>query len=82
MTRTLAALLLVGSLTACGRTAGAGSSSTIPSPKDATRGGWDLIPVPEGWYQIATKCDHGNRLYAANGVAVVPADPTCKEGAR
>lgn len=45
----------------------------------------DIVTMPDGFSNVATKCDHGNRLYVAfhgdgsyAAVAVVPADPTCK----
>lgn len=59
--------------------------------KDAPRSGSDngqpadLVRMPDGFSNMATKCDHGNRVYvvyhgdsAYGTVAVVPADPTCK----
>jgi hypothetical protein len=45
----------------------------------------DVIEAPDGFSNLATKCDHGNRLYIGYhgdlpyaAIAVVPADPTCK----
>ena len=47
----------------------------------------DVIAMPDGFSNLATKCDHGNRIYvlfksnsAYGAVAIVPNDPTCKEG--
>lgn len=47
--------------------------------------GADIITNPDGFSNVATKCDHGNRLYVAfhsnspyAGIAVVAQDPTCK----
>ena len=44
----------------------------------------DIIEMPDGFNNLATKCDHGNRLYvsyhgdkAYGFVATVPQDPTC-----
>lgn len=44
----------------------------------------DLVTFPDGFSNIATKCDHSNRVYTvyhANSpyaaLAVVPNDPTC-----
>ncbi|WP_207935989.1 hypothetical protein [Actinomadura sp. KC216] len=44
----------------------------------------DLIRMPDGFSNAATKCDHGNRIYVAYhgenpyaAIAVVPGDPTC-----
>jgi hypothetical protein len=69
----------------------AGCDSKLTEPfKDAPRSGKDngapadLIRMPDGFSNAATKCDHGNRLYIAYhgdypyaAIAVVPADPTC-----
>lgn len=45
----------------------------------------DLVRMPDGFSNVATKCDHGNRLYTAYhgdnkyaAIAVVPADPSCR----
>lgn len=45
----------------------------------------DTITMPDGFSNVATKCDHGNRVYvvfksdaAYGSVAVVPNDPSCK----
>lgn len=58
--------------------------------RDAPRGATnsapaDVIEMPDGFSNAATKCDHGNRLYVLfkgdqpyGAVAVVPQDPTCK----
>ncbi|MCM1977173.1 hypothetical protein [Streptomyces sp. G1] len=59
--------------------------------KDAPRSGTDngapadVIRMPDGFSNAATKCDHGNRLYIAYhgdspyaAVAVVAQDPTCR----
>lgn len=58
--------------------------------KDAPRSGVDngqpadLIRMPDGFSNAATKCDHGNRVYVAyhgdspyGAIAVVANDPTC-----
>lgn len=44
----------------------------------------DIITDADGFSNIATKCDHGNRLYMAYhgsdpyaAITVVPKDPTC-----
>jgi len=46
----------------------------------------DIVTMPDGFSNLATKCDHGNRVYVAYhsnspyaGVAVVPQDPTCNK---
>ena len=59
--------------------------------KDAPRGKTnegvaDLVTMPDGFSNWATKCDHGNRIYAAYhgeqgpfaAGMVVPQDPTCR----
>lgn len=58
--------------------------------KDAPRSGQDngepadLIRMPDGFSNAATKCDHGNRIYIAYhgdsayaSIAVVPNDESC-----
>jgi hypothetical protein len=78
----MTAVLLTASLAGC-------SKFTEPF-KDAPRSGVDngqpadLIRMPDGFSNAATKCDHGNRIYvsyhgdsAYAAIAVVPADPTC-----
>lgn len=79
----VAALSLVG-LSGCGI-----GKMTEPF-KDAPRSGVengdpaDLVRMPDGFSNAATKCDHGNRIYtlfhgdgAYGSIAVVPNDPTC-----
>ena len=46
----------------------------------------DVVTMPDGFSNLATKCDHGNRVYVAfkgdqnrAAVAVVAEDPTCRE---
>lgn len=59
--------------------------------KDAPRSGidnntpMDVVNGSDGFSNLGTKCDHGNRVYVAYhgnsnyaAVAVVPQDPTCK----
>lgn len=48
----------------------------------------DVIEMPDGFSNAATKCDHGNRVYVlfksdANygAISVVPNDPTCSNEA-
>jgi hypothetical protein len=45
----------------------------------------DVIEMPDGFNNLATKCDHGNRVYvtyhgdsAYGAPAVVKGDPTCR----
>jgi len=74
--------------------AGCSAKGTEPF-KDAPRSGTDngnpadLIRMPDGFSNAATKCDHGNRLYIAYhgdsayaAIAVVPGDPSCQGGTR
>jgi hypothetical protein len=70
--------------------AGCGDKYTEPF-KDAPRthndngAPADLIRMPDGFSNVATKCDYGNRIYIAYhggnayaSVAVVPQDPSCQ----
>jgi hypothetical protein len=69
--------------------AGCGAKYTEPF-KDAPRSGVvnneaaDLITMPDGFSNAATKCDHKNRIYVVyhgdnpyGTIFVVPNDPTC-----
>jgi len=45
----------------------------------------DTVTMPDGFSNLATKCDHGNRVYVAYhgdsayaSIYVVANDPTCK----
>lgn len=47
----------------------------------------DVIAMPDGFNNLATKCDHGNRIYVSfhsdasyAAVAVVAHDPSCAAG--
>lgn len=82
----LGAIVALGVLaTACGMT----SKYTEPyhdAPRGATnKDAADVIEMPDGFSNAATKCDHGNRVYVIykndnlyGSIAVVPGDPTCK----
>lgn len=44
----------------------------------------DIVTMPDGFSNLATKCDNGNRIYVAfkgndnrAAISVVAADPTC-----
>jgi len=46
----------------------------------------DILSFPDGFSNVATKCDNGNRVYVAfkgdhnrAAIAVVPNDPTCSQ---
>lgn len=67
-----------------------GCSSKLTEPyKDAPRGGTnaapaDVITMPDGFSNLASKCDGPNRIYVVfhqdapyGAVAVVPNDPRC-----
>jgi len=68
--------------------ASCGSKAAEPF-QDADRGTTndapaDTITFPDGFSNVATKCDHGNRVYVIfkgnspyGSVAVVPDDPSC-----
>jgi len=78
----IGALLLTASMTGCAK-------MTEPF-KDAPRGGFnnepaDTITFPDGFNNVATKCDHGNRVYVTyhqdapyGSVAVVPNTKDCQ----
>lgn len=84
---TVLGLALAGSLVA---TSLGGCSKYTEPFKDAPRTGVnngvpaDLIRMPDGFSNMATKCDHGNRVYvvyhgdnAYGAMAVVANDSTC-----
>lgn len=77
----LASVLLLGSMVGCAK---------MQEPfKDAPRGSTnsgpaDTITMPDGFSNVATKCDHGNRVYviyhndaAYGSLAVVPNAEDC-----
>ncbi|WP_372344642.1 hypothetical protein [Streptomyces sp. KL116D] len=84
-TAALAAVLAISALTLVG------CDNKYSEPfKDAKRSGHDngapadLVRMPDGFSNAATKCDHGNRIYIAYhgdakyaAIAVVAQDPTC-----
>lgn len=83
-----AAILGAGVIAAT--TVGCGQKATEPF-RDAPRSGSvnqnpaDLIEMPDGFSNLATKCDNGNRIYVVfhgdgsyGSTSVVPADPTCR----
>ena len=93
MTRTRKIRTAVVSIVlAAGIAAGATACDKASEPfKDAPRTGTvnsapaDIIENADGFSNISTKCDHGNRIYTAYhgdssyaAIAVVPQDPTCK----
>ncbi len=77
-------VLLTGSLTGCGwdkynepyRDAPRGATNDKPA---------DVLTMPDGFSNIATKCDGSNRVYVIykgderyGSISVVPNDPRCK----
>lgn len=82
LTATLALTVGAAFLTGC---SGKYSEPFKDAPRGTTNSGRaDTVTMPDGFSNIATKCDHGNRLYAAYhgdshyaSIAVVPQDPTC-----
>ena len=82
MRKLLAIFVLLIGLAAC--------SEKTQEPKDAPRSDYtnsdpaDIIRMPDGFSNAATKCDHGNRVYvvyhgnsAYAAIAVVADDPSC-----
>ncbi len=79
----IVATVLIGVLGACG------VGKTNEPFRDAQRGATnsapaDVIELPDGFSNLATKCDHGNRVYVAfkgdsayGAIAIVAQDPTC-----
>lgn len=87
--RTAAAALVTIAVLAL--TAASCSDNKASEPfKDAPRSGvnngapMDVVRGSDGFSNVGTKCDHGNRVYVAYhgdspyaAIAVVPNDPTC-----
>ena len=78
-----ACILLALAVAGCGK---------VSEPyKDAERGSTnndkaDTLTFPDGFSNVATKCDHGNRVYVIfkgdstyGGIAVAPNDPSCAD---
>lgn len=88
-TRSRVVMSAAAAVAALGLLAGCGSKFSEPfkdAPRSDTDNGSpaDLIRMPDGFSNAATKCDHGNRIYTAYhgdsayaSIAVVPDDPTC-----
>lgn len=88
--RATTALAAAGCLVAALALASCGVGGKVSEPfQDAPRGATnsspaDVIEMPDGFSNAATKCDHGNRLYVIfkadspyGALAVVPKDSTC-----
>lgn len=79
-----AAIITLGfTLTACGKAAEPYQDAGVG---DRNTGNADVINMPDGFSNVSTKCDHGNRIYvvfhgdsAYGSVAVVAKDPTCPQ---
>lgn len=84
----LAGVVSVGALFTL---ASCGIGGKVSEPfRDAPRGATnsapaDVIEMPDGFSNLATKCDHGNRIYVVfkgddlyGSVTVVGQDPSCK----
>jgi len=78
---TLAAAL---TLSACGIDKATEQFNDAPRSDVENDNPADIITFPDGFSNVATKCDHGNRVYvifkgdsAYGSVHVVPQDPTC-----
>ena len=88
----LAAVAVVATvtLTGCSLSSVVGNKASEPyqdAPRTSTvnKAPAEVIEMPDGFSNLATKCDHGNRVYvvfhnnsAYGSVSVVPNDPSCK----
>jgi hypothetical protein len=86
--RTRTALIAAAVLAAIGLT-GCDTKTSEPfkdAPRSHVNNGvpMDVVRGSDGFSNLGTKCDHGNRVYVAYhgdsayaAVAVVPQDPTC-----
>jgi len=83
-------LIALGGLALSAALAVAGCAKITEPWNDAKRTGTenstpvDIITNADGFSNLSTKCDHGNRIYVAYhgdaayaAIAVVPADPSC-----
>jgi hypothetical protein len=75
------ALLLVGVLAGCGKVVEPYNDAPV---KGQNKTPAEVLNMPDGFSNVATKCDHGNRVYVAfhgdsayGAVAVVANDPSC-----
>ncbi|MDI5965812.1 hypothetical protein [Streptantibioticus silvisoli] len=90
-TRTIAAALAATAVLAL---AGCSADKTAEPFKDSPRNGTnnnpaEVITMPDGFNNIASKCDGPNRVYVTyhgddkyGAVAVVPNDPRCTTAAK
>ena len=84
--RTLAAAVAAVTLLTLAGCSAKGTEPFKDAPRSSNDNGQpaDLVRMPDGFSNAATKCDHGNRLYIAYhgdspyaALAVVADDPTC-----
>lgn len=78
------ALALVAALAGCGLGKITEPFNDAPVGKE-NKAAADIVSFPDGFSNVSTKCDHGNRIYSAYhgdspyaAIAVVSNDPTCK----
>jgi hypothetical protein len=76
----LAATVITGCSNKASQVYNDGSRSGVNDKSPA-----DILAFPDGFSNVATKCNNGNRVYVAfhnnnpyAAIAVVPNDPTCK----
>ena len=76
-------LALAGSLAGCGKIREPYKDAPVTNVLNDKPA--DKITMPDGFSNLTTKCDHGNRIYVAfhgdsayTAIAVVPLDPTCR----
>lgn len=74
----LAACVLV--ITACGsssqaQTDSSSDTSTLQNTKSSPAR--ETIIMPDGYADVVTVCDNGNRVYEGDDLTVVAQDPTC-----
>lgn len=80
---TLVGTALAITLTGCGKFVEPYNDANVSGQNT---GAAEVVNMPDGFSNVATKCDHGNRIYVAYhgdsayaAVAVVPNDPTCSK---
>lgn len=83
LTLLMATIIVILSLAACGKAAEPYQDAPVGTRNTDSA---DVINMPDGYSNVATKCDHGNRVYvvfhnnnAYGSVAVVAKDPTCPQ---
>lgn len=81
VTAAAGALALVGVLAGCGKLVEPYNDAPVASQNKTPA---EVLNMPDGFSNVATKCDHGNRVYVAfhgdatyGAIAVVANDPSC-----